>query len=110
LVSLLEHVTAHVRGQSGKTIAELEGLITQLEALLLGLSDVVIPLAEEILQLIKLAALIRRPFHGRSAALISVLRHLDDYSKADEHKNVSTFRAELKEYVDCALYRNISSN
>jgi len=40
-------MTAHVRGQSGKTIAELESLITELEALLLGLSQVVIPLAEE---------------------------------------------------------------
>jgi hypothetical protein len=94
----LEHVTAHVQGrQSAKTIAELETLIAQLEVLLLGLDVHVIPLAEEILQLIKLAALIRRPFHGRSAALISVLRHLDDYSKADEHRNVSTFRSELKE-------------
>jgi hypothetical protein len=94
----LEQVTAHAqRRQSAKTLPELEALIAQLEALLLGLSDVVIPLAEEILQLIKLAALIRRPFHGRSAALISVLRHLDDYSKADDHKNISTFRSELKE-------------
>jgi len=94
----LQQVAAHVQGrQNAKTIPELETLLSQLEILLLGLSDVVIPLAEEILQLIKLAALIRRPFHGRSAALISVLRHLDDYSKADEHKNISTFRSELKE-------------
>ena len=94
----MEHVTAHVqRRQSAKTIPELESLISQLETLLLGLSDVVIPLTEEILQLIKLAALIRRPFHGRSTALISALRHLDDYSKADDHKNISTFRLELKQ-------------
>lgn len=98
--TLLEEVTVYLqRGQSAKTIAELETLISQLEILLLGLTDVIIPLAEEILQLIKLAALIRRPFHGRSAALISVLRYLDDYSKVDEHKNVSTFRTELKEVM-----------
>lgn len=88
----------HVQGgTSAKTVAELETLIAQLEVLLLGLSDVDVPLAEEILQLIKLGAVIRRPFHGRSVALISVLRHLDDYSRAEEHKNISIYRTYLKE-------------
>jgi len=80
-----------------KTIAEIETLIRALEVLFLDIRDVIIPLVEEVLQLIDLAALIRRPLHGQSVALIYALLHLEQYSREEEHKNISTFRAELKE-------------
>lgn len=104
---LLGHVIAYIQGQSPtrkgrahtKTIAEIETLIRALEVLFLDISDVIIPLVEEVLQLIDLAALIRRPLHGQSVALIYALLRLEQYSREEEHKNISTFRAELKELM-----------
>jgi hypothetical protein len=93
----LSHVITHVQNGAGaKPIAELEALLNRLQLLLIG-SAGILSLAEEILQLIKLAAAIRRPLHGQSVALISVLRYLDDYSKADKNEDISPLRTELKE-------------
>lgn len=101
--SLLKHVSTHVKQDRGaKTIAELEILLGNLARLLIG-SGGVIPLADEILQLIKLAAVIRRPFHGQSVALISVLRHLDEYSKTDDNQELSPLRSELKQVMSEAI-------
>lgn len=78
-------------------MSELDIEWEKVKDLLLKLLPTLVDTKDEILELLKLAANIRRPFHGRSVELIRMLFLLDSYSR--ETASVTRHRKALKEYV-----------
>ncbi|KAF8963421.1 hypothetical protein BDZ97DRAFT_1919853 [Flammula alnicola] len=95
-----KNVRKHIESSSGQptpTSEELEKQFAELEGLLQNLGVTDIPTAKEMMDLIKLAARIPRPYGGRSVSLIKALYHLDQYSRKPENSGVSGYRYELKQ-------------
>ncbi len=76
---------------------ELEKRFQELLKLLLATGTITIDTVEDMLHLIKLSARIRRPFHGRTVALIRILRLLDEETVRANTNALG--RRKLKEYV-----------
>jgi hypothetical protein len=62
-------------------VATLDADFDKMEKLLLKLTDTVVETADEMLQLIKLAARIHRPYSGRTAALVKTVYSVDQASR-----------------------------
>ena len=80
------------------SLSELEQEWENFKKLLLRRADEIIDLTEEMVLLLKLAAQIRRPLHGRSVQLIRMFFFLDDHSR-DKKNNATSHRNDLKVYV-----------
>ncbi|KAJ3512166.1 hypothetical protein NLJ89_g3676 [Agrocybe chaxingu] len=85
-------------------LAEVEEEWNKLKELLVLLKGPVhdIETLPEMLELIKLAAKIRRPFHGRTVELIRMLHRLDTYS-SDGANSVGMHRKALKDLMHDAI-------
>ncbi|PPQ91783.1 hypothetical protein CVT25_000428 [Psilocybe cyanescens] len=83
LQRLVDNLTKHLSSQ-GPTVDDIETEWEKVKDILLKLTATSIDTNAEILELLKLAARIRRPFHGRSVELIRMLYFLDGYSKRDQ--------------------------
>ncbi|PPQ88705.1 hypothetical protein CVT25_009469 [Psilocybe cyanescens] len=97
LQRLLDNLTKHVSSQ-GPTVDDIEAEWEKVKDILLKLTATSIDTNAEILELLRLAARIRRPFHGRSVELIRMLYYLDGYSKRDQ--KVTRHRKDLKLVLD----------
>ncbi|KAH9479572.1 hypothetical protein JR316_0008167 [Psilocybe cubensis] len=82
---LLVNVSKHLDGiPQAPTLNDLEKEWETFKDILLRLSTTAIDTKVEILDLLRLAARIRRPLHGRSVELIRMLYYLDGYSQKDQ--------------------------
>ena len=88
-------VEDHLQPNSSITVEALEKEWEELKKLLLKLTEVTIDTAEEILDLLKLAAHIRGPLRARSVELVKMLFQLNHFSK-DAKNNALRHRPDLK--------------
>ena len=95
IASLLTKVKAHV-ASPGKFE---EGEFSAVEALLLKLGEISISTTKEMLELIKIAAYIPRPYSGRIASLVKSIYYVDQFSRKEKNKSLTGYRHNLKEYV-----------
>ncbi|CAA7267414.1 unnamed protein product [Cyclocybe aegerita] len=104
VLSLATKLLAHLNStaQQAVVLAEVEQEWSKLEALLLKTSIHDIDTLAEMLELIRLAAKIRRPFHGRTVELIRMIHRLDTYS-SNRANNVGTHRKALKDLMQDSI-------
>ncbi|KJA23567.1 hypothetical protein HYPSUDRAFT_201288 [Hypholoma sublateritium FD-334 SS-4] len=96
---LLTKVKAHI-SSPGKFE---EGEFSAIEALLLKLGEISISTTKEMLDLIKLAAYIPRPYSGRTASLVKTIYHVDQFSRKEKNKALTGYRHNLKETMETSL-------
>ncbi|KAF8202491.1 hypothetical protein BJ912DRAFT_443839 [Pholiota molesta] len=99
----LKDLLTKVKGFTEKpaAVATLDADFDKMEKLLLKLTDTVVETADEMLQLIKLAARIHRPYSGRTAALVKTVYSVDQASRKNTALTVP--RHNLKLYMQTAL-------
>ncbi|KAJ3510735.1 hypothetical protein NLJ89_g4505 [Agrocybe chaxingu] len=101
VLSLAAKLLAHLNS-TAVVLAEVEQEWSKLEALLLKTSVHDIDTLAEMLELIRLAAKIRRPFHGRTVELIRMIHRLDTYS-SNRANNVGMHRKALKDLMQDSI-------